>query len=66
VEEQPWEVPRPEVFDRYLAGEDLSDQDHLRLQSYLLAKCLGEIEHVCSNTQMQMAALGEVLEKVGD
>jgi hypothetical protein len=64
VEEQGWEVPRPEVFDRYVAGEELTDRDHLHLQSYLLSRCLGEIEHVCSNTQMQMAGLSEVLEKV--
>lgn len=64
--EDGWEVPRPEVFDRYLAGEELSDREHLHLQSYLLARCLGEAEHICNNTQMQMAALGEVLEKVGD
>lgn len=64
--EQGWELPNSEVWERYLAGEDLSDKDHLRLQSYLLARTLGEVEHVCNNTQMQMTALGEVLEKVSE
>lgn len=62
---QNW-VPRPEVFDRYLAGEQLTDRDHLHLQSYLMARCLEESEHICNNTQMQLVSLGEVLEKVGD
>lgn len=65
MDEQPQpEVPVPEVFTRYMAGAELEAEEHLVLQSYLLARCLGEIEHVCNNTQMQMAALGEVLEKV--
>jgi hypothetical protein len=64
-EQQPL-IPEPEVFTRYKAGEHLDPNEHMELHSYLLMRCLAEIEHVCNNTQMQMAAMGEVLEKVGD
>jgi hypothetical protein len=64
-EQQPL-IPEPEVFLRYKAGEHLNSEEHTELHSYLLVRCLAEIEHVCNNTQMQITALGEVLEKVGD
>lgn len=63
--EQELEFPEPDVYRRYLEGETLDAEDHMVLQTYLTFRCLQEAQHICDNTRMQMAALGEVLEKVG-
>lgn len=57
-------VPRPEAFERYLAGEELTDREHLHVQTFLLACVLSEVEHVCSNTAMSLSSIGELFEAV--